>query len=37
MNDFRSVSDVTVLEEADTLTCEELLPGFALPLRELFD
>jgi len=37
MNIFRSVSDVTVLEEADNLTCEELLPGFALPLRELFE
>lgn len=37
LNVFRSPSEMTVLEESDTLTCEDLLPGFALPLRELFE
>lgn len=34
---FRSASDICVVESSDTLTCESLLPGFALPLRELFE
>ncbi|MBI2300633.1 MAG: Uma2 family endonuclease [Armatimonadetes bacterium] len=33
---FRSESDITLLDEGDTLTCEELLPGFALAVGEVF-
>lgn len=33
---YRANGGVTVLTIADTLTGDELLPGFALPLRELF-
>jgi Uma2 family endonuclease len=33
---YRSPRDITLLTEEDTLTCEELLPGFSLPLREVF-
>ncbi|MFL6195403.1 MAG: Uma2 family endonuclease [Thermoanaerobaculia bacterium] len=32
----RSPSDVAVLDERQSLTDEELLPGFSLPLSELF-
>ncbi len=32
----RSATDITVLTEADTLTCERFLPGFAVPLSEIF-
>ncbi|MBI2301213.1 MAG: Uma2 family endonuclease [Armatimonadetes bacterium] len=33
----RSRTDVTVLTRGDALTCEDLLPGFALPLSVVFD
>ncbi|MBI2298021.1 MAG: Uma2 family endonuclease [Armatimonadetes bacterium] len=32
----RTGSDLSVLSRSDTLTAEEVLPGFALPLEELF-
>ena len=33
---YRSPSEIVVLSESDTLTDEELLPGFALPVGEIF-
>jgi Uma2 family endonuclease len=33
---FRLDAPVEVLREGSTLTCESLLPGFALPLTTLF-
>ena len=33
---YHAPTKVTILTEADTLTCENLLPGFSLPLREVF-
>ena len=33
---YRSPTDIKLLTEEDTLTCDELLPGFALPLRDIF-
>ena len=33
---YRSPTDIKLLTEEDTLTCDELLPGFALPLRDVF-
>jgi Uma2 family endonuclease len=33
---YHSPTRVTILTEDDTLTCEELLPGFQLPLRDIF-
>jgi Uma2 family endonuclease len=33
---FRIDAPVETLREGDTLTCESLLPGFALPLTTLF-
>jgi Uma2 family endonuclease len=33
---YHGQADVRTLGPADTLTCEELLPGFALPLASLF-
>jgi Uma2 family endonuclease len=32
----RSASEIVVLSESDTLTDEELLPGFRLPVAEIF-
>ncbi len=34
---FRALDDVSLLTKEDTLTGEGVLPGFALPLTELFD
>ena len=33
---YHAPTRVTILTEDDTLTCEELLPGFTLPLRDIF-
>ena len=33
---YRSPTDLAVLEPGDTLTAEPMLPGFALPVAELF-
>jgi Uma2 family endonuclease len=33
---YRSPSEIVVLSESDTLTDEELLPGFHLPVGEIF-
>lgn len=33
---YHSPTRVTILTEDDTLACEELLPGFQLPLRDIF-
>jgi len=33
---YRSASEIVVLSESDTLTDEELLPGFRLPVAEIF-
>ena len=33
---YRSLADVRVLREGDTLTGEPALPGFRCPVRELF-
>jgi Uma2 family endonuclease len=33
---YHAPTQVTILTEDDILTCEELLPGFALPLRDIF-
>jgi Uma2 family endonuclease len=34
---YRDIHQVTVLTAEDTLTCEDLLPGFALPLKRALD
>ena len=33
---YHAPTRVTILTEEDTLTCEELLPGFSCPLRDIF-
>ena len=33
---YRSLSDIRVLTEQDTLTSDDLLPGFSVPVSELF-
>ena len=33
---YRSLREVTILTEGDTLTAEDLLPGFALPITSIF-
>lgn len=32
----RSLTNVTVLDRSQVLTCEELLPGFSVPVSEIF-
>ncbi len=34
---FRALDDVSLLTKEDTLTGEDVLPGFTLPLTELLD
>jgi Uma2 family endonuclease len=33
---YRSLTEIAVLRVSDRLTCEDLLPGFSLPVGELF-
>ena len=33
---YRSLSDIRVLTDQDTLTCDDLLPGFSVPVSDLF-
>ena len=33
----RSVTDASVLTEADTLAVEEVIPGWEMPIREIFE
>ena len=37
MSVYRSLTDVRELTETDTLTAEDLLPGFTLPVQQLFE
>ncbi|MEZ4730290.1 MAG: Uma2 family endonuclease [Caldilineaceae bacterium] len=36
VHSYRAVDDVQIFRMDDTLTCEALLPGFVMPLAELF-
>jgi Uma2 family endonuclease len=33
---YRSAEDITILHRSSTLTCPDLLPGFELPLEQVF-
>ena len=33
---YRSLSDIRVLTDQDTLTCDDLLPGFSVPVSDVF-
>ena len=33
----RSVSDAAVLTDADTLAVDEVVPGWQMPVREIFE
>lgn len=34
---YRSLTDIQEFTEADTLTCEDVLPGFSVPVADLFE
>jgi Uma2 family endonuclease len=33
---YRSLQDIRIFTSEDTIDCEELLPGFSIPVKELF-
>lgn len=37
VHSFRALDDVAIYRLGDRLTCEDLLPGFAMPLNEVFE
>lgn len=37
IHSYRALDDVQIYRFDDELTCEEILPDFVLPLREIFD
>lgn len=37
LHSYRAVNEIEIFQIDDTVTCEDLLPGFAMALREVFE